>query len=182
MRLGLFFTITVEEFLKTSEASDLKTLRKTVDELLALPEKEGAQEVRRIENEIDIRRDYAMNDMPAYKCGTEYVNAALSTEQVIWNLFVHNYLMNLESRDLASAILCSLNSEFVGSHDIFVADDKNMLGIKSVKLASLLYPGAKVDIQRLNGFDALVDYRPAEKIIGFRAKHSIADYYKELYG
>ena len=181
MRLGLAFTSTVEEWVVGKGGADLPGLRALVDQLLALSPKEAAQEVRRIENEMDARRSYAMNEAPPFENGTEYVYAAFSDEQRVWSYYVHNFLMFLDSRDLADAIVKSLNANFDGSHDLFIADDKNMLGVESAKLAALLYPGARVHYDQLQGYDALVDYRTAEKVIGFRAKHSVADYYGELY-
>ena len=182
MRLGLDFKTTVEDWVADPGRDRERALRKLVDSRLALPEKERAREVRRIENEMDERRHHAMTVAPPFKNGTEYVYESFSDELKIWGYLVHNFLMYLDSRDLADSIVCSLNSEFEGSHDIFIADHKNMLGVESVKLARLLYPGAKVDIDRLPGFDALVDYHEAERIIGFRAKHTVADFYGALYG
>lgn len=182
LRLGLDFKTTVEEWVKSEAADKARQLRRRVDGLLALPEKESAREVRRIENEMDADRNRAFTAMPPFKNGTEYVYEAFSEEMKIWGYLVHNFLMYLDMRDLGDAIVCALGAGFEGSHDIFIADHKNMLGIASAKLAALLYPGAKVDADRLPGFDALVDYREAERLIGFRAKHSFEAYYEELYG
>jgi len=138
--------------------------------------------VRRIENEMDACRLRALTEAPPFKNGTEYVYESFTPELKVWGYLVHNFLMYLDMRDLGDAIVRSVESGFEGSHDIFIADDKNMLGIESLKLAGLLYPGAKPDIGRLSGYDALVDYREAEKLIGFRAKHSVAGFYGALYG
>ena len=182
LRLGLDFKTTVEEWVKSPGAAKARRLRQRVDDLLVLPEKERARAVKQIENEMDLDRYRAFIAMPPYRNGTEYVYEAFSEEMGIWGYLVHNFLMYLDMRDLGDALVCALNASFEGSHDLFVADSKNMLGIESVKLAGLLYPGAKVDSSRLTGFDALVDYREAERFIGFRAKHSVEDYYAELYG
>ena len=182
MRLGLEFTYKIEDLVKLeSFRADLASLRKLVDGLLALPEKEAAREVRLIENGIDQMRREAMTCGVPFKNGTEYVNDKLSKEQYIFNFYVHNFLMNLDSRDLASGMAAALESDITGSHDVFLADYANMLGIESAKIAPLLYPGAKVDYARLQGYDALVDYRATESLIGWRAKYSLADFYDTLY-
>jgi nucleoside-diphosphate-sugar epimerase len=181
MRLGLDFKTTIDEWVVSPSRDKARSLHQLVLSLLRMPAKERAREVRRIENEMDERRLYAMTDALPYKNGIEYVYESFSEEQKIWCYLVHNFLMYLDSRDLADAILCAINAEFEGSHDIFIADHKNLLGIESLKLARLLYPGAKVDANHLQGYDALVDYREAEKLIGFRAKHTVADYYGALY-
>lgn len=182
LRLGLDFKTTIEDWMKSAAADNARRLRKRVDGLFALPEKERAREVRRIENEMDADRYRAFTAMPPFKNGTEYVYEAFSEEMKIWGYLVHNFLMYLDTRDLGDALVRALNAPFEGSRGLFIADHKNMLGIESTKLAALLYPGAKVDVDRLPGFDALVDYREAERLIGFRAKYSFEDYYKELYG
>lgn len=178
MRLGLDFRMTVEEWLEAKK-SDMVTLRAMVDGLLALPEKEAAQEVRRIENALNEKRYQAIG-VP-HKNGTEYVYAKYTEEERIWNYYIHNYLMFLDKRDLADSIVKSVNTEFVGSHDIFVADHSNMLGIPSAKLAALVYPGARLKYEQLKGYDAMVDYRSAKELIGFYAQHSVASYYDVLY-
>jgi len=182
MRLGLDFRSTIEEWVANPERHKQRSLRKLVDGLLVLPEKEAVREVRRIENEMDECRHHAMNIAPPFQNGTEYVYESFTDELKIWGYLVHNFLMYLDGRDLADAIVRSFNCEFEGSHDIFIADHKNMLGIESVKLARLLYPGARVNTDRLPGFDALVDYHEAQRLIGFKAKHTLADFYDTLYG
>jgi len=182
LRLGLDFRSTVEEWVKTERIrSDLSWLRKTVDELLSLPEKEAFAEVRRMENGIDAKRREAMTCGVPFKNGTEYVYDKFTEEQRIWNYYIHNFLMYLDSRDLAEGTIESLSSDFEGAHNIFIADHKNLLGIESAKIAALLYPGAKADYPRLEGYDAFVDYRQTERLIGWRAKHSVSDFYDELY-
>ena len=182
MRLGLDFRSTIEEWVKAPDRDKQRSLRKLIDELLALPEKEAAREVRRIENEMDACRHHAFTVAPPFKNGTEYVYESFTEELKIWGYLVHNFLMYLDGRDLGDSIVCSLNADFEGCHNIFIADHKNMMGVPSVKLARLLYPGAKVNIDRLQGFDALVDCYTAQRLIGFKAKRTLADYYDVLYG
>lgn len=171
MRLGIGINV-----------EDIRSLRARVDGLLSLPEKEGIREVRRIEAEMDERRLYALREAPPYRNGTEYVYECFTKEQVIWSSHVHNFLIYTHLDDLCDACVCALSARYEGSHPIFVSDYVNMLGIESAKLALLLYPGAKVDFDLLKGYDALADYREAEKMIGFRAKHSFTDLYKEVFG
>ena len=83
---------------------------------------------------------------------------------------------------MAEAFVCAANSAADGSRPVFIADHKNMLGIPTAPLAELCYPGAAVRHEQLPGFDAVVDYRAAERLIGFRAKHTFRDYYAFLYG
>jgi nucleoside-diphosphate-sugar epimerase len=182
LRLGLDFRSEIGEWAAHPDRHKQRALRKLVNGLLALPQKEAAREVRRIENEMDERRFHALTEAPPFKNGTEYVYESFSEDQKIWGYLVHNFLMYLDRRDLADAIRRSLESGFEGTHAMFVADHKNMLGVESAKLANLLYPGAKPDISRLRGYDALVDYREAERIIGFKAKYTVADYYDIIYG
>jgi len=183
MRLGLNFTLTVEEWAKKENVlSDLRQLRKIVDALLEMPEKDALQEVRLIENSINRKRREAMNCGVPFKNGTEYVYDKYSEEQRIWNYYVHNFLMFLDKRDLGEAILTSVEKDYAeGSWPIFVADHKNMLGIQAAKIAGILYPGAKLDHERLQGYDAVVDYRETEKLLGWKAKHTAADFYDEIY-
>jgi len=35
--------------------------------------------------------------------------------------------------------------------------------------------------KRLQGYDAVVDYRETEKLLGWKAKHTAADFYDEIY-
>jgi hypothetical protein len=181
LRLGLDYHFTIENWVKSQARDDLRFLHTWVDDLLALPTKEGIREVRHIENEMDARRNYAISTALPFKNGTEYVYDAFSNEQKIWSYYIHNFLMYLDGRDLSDAVVCSINASFEGSHDIFIADDKNMLGIESARLAALVYPGARVDFNRLHDYDALVDFRAAKKIIGFQSKYSVSDFYGELY-
>jgi nucleoside-diphosphate-sugar epimerase len=182
LRLGLDFRTCIEDWMKGPRAAQARSLRKRVDTLLALPEGEAAREVRRIENELDAARRRAFTEMPPFKNGTEYVYEAFTDEQKTWCYLVHNFLMYLDTRDLADGSYRALNAAVDGSHDIFIADHKNMLGVESAKLAAILYPGAKVHYDRLPGCGALVDCREAERLIGFRARHSFEDHYRELYG
>jgi len=183
LRLGLDFRTTIEEWVNLERVrADLTWLRKTVDDLLALPEKEAHAEVRRIENGLDAKRREAMTCGVPFKNGTEYVYDKYTNEQRIWNYLIHNFLMYLDSRDLANGTIASMVADYEGAHNIFLADHKNMLGIESAKIASLLYPGAKVDYTRLRGYDAFVDYRETERLIGWRAEHTVADFYDVLYG
>lgn len=182
MRLGLDFTQTIDEWVKSDKVrKELKWLRGQVDELLALPKQEAARRVRDIENGLDAKRREAMTCGVPFKNGTEYVYDHFSEEEQIWNYYVHNLLMFLDSRDLGEAIVASLTTPFEGCHNVFIADHKNMLGVETRKLASLLYPGARLDYDRLNGFDGVVDYREAEKLFGWKAKYTVADHYDELY-
>jgi NAD(P)-dependent dehydrogenase (short-subunit alcohol dehydrogenase family) len=182
MRLGLDFRTTIEEWAVSPARERERSLRKLVDGLLALPGKEGAREVRRIENDMDRSRHFAKTSAPPFKNGTEYVYESFSDELKVWGYLVHNFLMYLDGRDLGESVVCSLNSGFSGSHVIFVADHKNMLGVESIKLANLLYPGAKANIGRLNGYDSLVDCDSTKKLIGFYARRTVADYYGVIYG
>jgi hypothetical protein len=181
IRLGLDYHLTIENWVKSQARDDLRFLRTWVDGLLELPAKEGIREVRHIENEMNACRNHAISAALPFKNGTEYVYDVFSDKQKIWSYYIHNFLMYLDGRDLSDAVVCSFNASFEGSHDIFIADDKNMLGIESTKLAALVYPGVRIDFDRLHDYDALVDFRAAEKIVGFRAKHSVFDFYGELY-
>jgi len=181
MRLGLDFRTVIEEWAAHPDRYKQRSLRKLVDGLLALPEAEAAIEVGRIESEMGACRRRAYAGAP-YKNGTEYVYEHFSEELKIWGYLVHNFLMYLDGRDLGDALARSLSAGYEGCNIVFVADYANMLGVESIKLAKLLYPGAIPDAGRLSGFNALVDYREAERVIGFKAKYSLSDYYGMLYG
>jgi len=182
LRFGLNFGSYIEDFVRMDDIrSDLTYLRKTVDDILKLPEREARQEVRSIENAIDLKRREAMTCGVPYKNGTEYVYDKFSEEQRIWNYYVHNFLMYLDRRDIADGIIAAMKAEYEGSHNIFIADHKNMLGIETADFAALLYPGARIDYTKLIGYDSVVDYRETEDLIGWRAKYTLADYYDALY-
>jgi len=182
LRLGLDFKTQVEDWVKLDNVrSDLTYLRKTVDEILSLGEREAIEEIRHIENAIDLKRREAMTCGVPFKNGTEYVYDKFTDEQRIWNYYVHNFLMYLDSRDLADGTIAAMEAEYQGNHNIFIADHKNLLGIETAKFASLLYPGAKIDYTKLIGYDAVVDYRETKALIGWCAKHSVSDFYNELY-
>ena len=182
LRFGLDFRSTIDEWMQGPGPGKVRRLRSKLDELLALPKPAQVREVQRIEAEMNEARRRAFAQMPPFKNGTEYVYEAFSEELVIWSYLVHNFVMYLDGRDLAAAVACALHAPFEGTHNLFVADHKNMLGIPAAQLAELLYPGARIERHLLQGYDALVDYRETERIIGFRAQHTFMDYYETLYG
>ena len=182
LRLGLDFRSTIDEWMQGPGPSKVRQLRRLVDELLTMPQAQRVQAVQRIESEMNAARRRAFVEMPPFKNGMEYVYSAFTDALTIWGYLVHNFLMYLDCRDLASAIACALNAPFVGAHNLFVADHKNMLGLPAAALAELLYPGARIDPDLLQGYDALVDYRETERIIGFRAQHTLMDYYEMMFG
>ena len=181
MRFGLDFPYSIEEWMENEQfVGDVRSLHKLLKELMALPPKEAAREVRRIENEMDASRERSFG-IP-YDNDTEYVYAQFTNDQRIWSYYIHNFAMFLDRRDMAKAFLCSATSEFEGSHPVYIADHKNMLGIPTAQIAELCYPGAAVHYDLLPGYTSLVDTRAAEELIGFRAEHSFEDYYQHLFG
>jgi len=162
-------------------ADEARPLRARVEALLRLPEKERGLEVRRIEADMEERRQYAFAVAPPYRNGTEYVFDCFTKEQIIWSNYIHNCLTYLHIDDLADAAICAINARYEGSYPIYVTDYVNVLGIESAVLAKLLYPGATINHSLLKGFDALADYREAERIIGFRAKRTFDGRHSDIY-
>ena len=84
MRFGLDFTNTIEQWMaETGGPADVRKLHRWVKELMALPGREAAQEVRRIENALNARRLASFESKVPYRNGTEYVYAYFSEEQRI---------------------------------------------------------------------------------------------------
>lgn len=183
MRFGLDFTKTIEEWMSEEKGpSEVRALHRRLEELLKLPKEEAAQKVQKIEDDMNARRKYAFEKEEKFQNGIEYVYDEFDKEQEIWSYYIHNFMMFLDRRDMADAFLCSEQAKPKGCHVVFVADHKNMLGIETAKAAELCYPKAKLDSVKLQGFDAVIDYRETEELIGFRAKHSFEQYYDFLYG
>jgi hypothetical protein len=174
-RFGLAFRFTVEEKLAGAFGEDLRRTREMVDELLALPQPDRCDRILALERETEATRQ------ASYARG-EHMRASMTEEQKAWRFPSHGFFSTLDSRDLVEGFRCALDTDLTGSRALFLCDHANTMGLPALELARLAYPNAALREERLQGFDAISDWRETEGAIGFRATHSISDHYEALYG
>lgn len=174
-RFGLGFQSTVEEKVAGDFGRDLRSTRAMIDELRALPEPARRDRILTLERETEATRQ------AAYARG-EHLRSPMTEEQKTWRFPSHGFFSTLDSRDLVEGFLCALEADLTGSRALFLCDHSNTMGLPALELARLAYPNATTRDERLEGFDAMSDWRETEEAIGFRAKHTISDHYGALYG
>lgn len=165
MHYGLDFYYTVEEWMEQpGYAQRVRSLRKRLDAILALPEEEQAEKIREIEDGLAQKRQKAFDCPKKFANGTEYNYEYYDEEQEIWNYYVHNFFLFLDKRDMAEALVCSVKAAPEGVHIVTICDHQNMIGIETEKLAKLCYPKAEIDeAYAKNTTNSIADYRDAQK-------------------
>jgi nucleoside-diphosphate-sugar epimerase len=149
--------------------------RQAIDELLAQPEPQRRERVRRAIAKFDAIR-------PQF-------SEPLSRQQMIarWRASRHDpdmlllrggfgrsdFWASIDARDAAQALEKGLTADYHGSHALFVNDSENAAGIESETLAQLFYPEVTARKRPLRGADTLVSIDKARALIGYEPEYPI---------
>ena len=149
--------------------------RQAIGELLARPEAERRERVRRAVAKFDAIR-------PQF-------SQPVSREEMIARWRAHrddpdllllrggfgrsDFWASIDARDAAQALEKGLLADYEGSHPLFVNDRENAAGIESETLIQLFYPEVTARKRPLRGADTLVSIDKARALIGYEPEYPL---------
>lgn len=145
----------------------LATMRKVIDELVSLPDKERAARMADVEERILTFRSQRPME---YRGDKEPVVRPASTDDVLFSMYMSNRFdlwTMIDERDAAQAIEKSLTSSYEGSHPLFINGAENVIGYNAQTLIKLFYPDVTQFRAPLEGATSLVSIEKARKLIGY---------------
>lgn len=83
-----------------------------------------------------------------------------------------NFFVHVDERDSAQAVEKAIQTDFTGSHALFINDHSNWTGVPSRTLAELFYPDVQEFRSPLEGTESLVSIRKAQSLIGYAPEYS----------
>ncbi len=86
-----------------------------------------------------------------------------------------NFWTGLDTHDTAQALIKGVFASYEGSHPLFVCDSHNIVGIPSLKLASVFFPQVPRYKTPLAGQETLVSIERAHQLIGFEPAYHLAE-------
>ncbi len=162
----------------------LGALRKKVLELLSLPEADQRALMHRVIDEgnrfrssrpLEQKRDkprergmYGEKDQWSDEMFPRY-----------WGMRA-NFFTGIDDRDSAESIEQSLTAQYDGAPEVFVHDDKNVLGVPSEALARLFYPDVRERKTPFAADEALITVEKAKNLFGFSPRYSYAPELAEM--
>ena len=145
-------------------------MREFLDNFLLLPEntqREQLAEARRVclthRLERNLEYPHGKWSVPKVEGVDELLVSAYTFDR-------YNLWANIDERDAARAFEMAVSAQYEGSHALFVNDNHNFLGYNSVRLARLFFPDVPADLQ---GDEAFVSNKRAQRLIGFEPKYSL---------
>jgi len=150
--------------------------RQAVDELLAQPEAQRQERVRRAIAKYDAMRPQfsqplSREEMIArWRAGRDDPDLLL----LRGGFGRSDFWASVDARDAAQALEKGLLADYEGSHPLFINNRENAAGIESETLARLFYPEVTARKRPLLGTDTLVSIDKARALIGFEPEYPIS--------
>ncbi len=129
--------------------------------ILALPEPERTERVRRIVAEFERR---AASREWETKFDLTFPDGAVMFGR-------SNFWTSLDVRDAAQAAEKALLADYAGSHPVYVTDARNFVGFPSEELAHVFFPEVRARKKPLDGVETLVSIDKVRALIGFEPQY-----------
>jgi nucleoside-diphosphate-sugar epimerase len=148
--------------------------RRTLDELVSLPESEQRAriaETKRRGDEYRLQRPFDYH--PEL---TSPPKPSMHDDPLFWAYLFDRFNLwaFIDVRDAAQSLEKAVTAEYEGAHALFVNDHHNAIGYDSRTLARLFFPEVSDYRGDLSGSSALVSIEKARALIGFEPEYSVA--------
>lgn len=154
--------------------------RQALGELMALPEAQRQEKVRRAIARFDATRLERSSPMPREEMMRRWHTLREDPElMLVFGGFGRsNFWASVDARDSAQAFEKGLLADYEGSHPLFVNDSHNAAGIESETLVSVFFPEVKGRKHPLRGTETLVSIGRARSLIGYEPEYSLRRFYE----
>lgn len=161
---------TVNDATRSHLVERFKTVRRTAQEIVNLPEAE--------------RREWVdhMLTRSAELSAARYLETPPDASQISPDpevfLLNHrcNFFANIDALDAATAFELAMHAQVQGSLPIYVNDSQNITGIPSEILAEVFFPATQRRSRPLKGTESLVSIDRARALLGFEPKFSLSSW------
>ena len=152
-------------------ADRIKRQRELAEEILAMPDDERRNCLKRMHREYDAYRATGVMETPAD--GERPETPPIDQKELRLMHTKANFWAYLDDSDCAVCIEQALVAEYEGSHTMFVNAHKNLMGLDKAELAKLFYPVVPELRGQHPGDDCLVGIDRARTLLGFDPKYTV---------
>jgi len=149
--------------------------RQAIAELLAQPESQRRERVRRAIAQYDAARPQLSQPISREERIARWRANRDAPDMILirGGFGRSNFWASIDARDAAQALEKGLLADFEGSHPLFVNDSENAAGIESETLAQLFFPETTARTHPLQGAETLVSIDKARGLIGYEPEYPI---------
>jgi nucleoside-diphosphate-sugar epimerase len=154
--------------------------RQAIDELLAQPETQRRERVRRAIAKYDAIRPQFSQPISREEMIARFRASRNDPDLLLLRggFGRSDFWASVDARDAAQALEKGLLTDYEGSHPLFVNNSENAAGIASETLAQLFYPEVTARKRPLQGTDTLVSIDKAREVLGFEPEYPISQLFE----
>jgi nucleoside-diphosphate-sugar epimerase len=152
--------------------------RQAIDELLAQPETQRQERVRRAIAKFDTMRPQFSQPLSREEMIARWRASRDDPDLLLLRggFGRSDFWASIDARDAAQALEKGLLADYEGSHPLFVNDSENAAGFESETLVQLFYPETTARTHPLQGRETLVSIDKARALIGYEPEYPIRDW------
>jgi nucleoside-diphosphate-sugar epimerase len=154
--------------------------RQAIEDLLAQPESERRERVRRAVAKYDAIRPQFSQPVSREEMYARWRAHRDDPDTLLLRggFGRSDFWASIDARDAAQALEKGLLADYEGSHPVFVNNSENAAGIESETLAQLFYPKVTARKRPLQGTETLVSIDRARALLGFEPEYPISQLYR----
>jgi hypothetical protein len=134
-----------------------------------LPEPQRRQKVNELISEHEARAQARMFETKFMLDNSPETNVMIEDLAIMFGR--SNFWTSLDVRDAAQAAEKGLLADYESSHEVYVTDDQNAVGLPTQELAEVWFPEVTNWKRPLSGTETLVSINRVRELIGFEVKY-----------